>query len=102
MLKQIINVLTSNKFIEKIQNKLPAIFQVINSRNKRGGKIGPEVGIMRERALVGLLINFFGKNNVNYDLPANLKEIDVLIFNQPISIKTMTSKSTKIPSFKLT
>jgi len=49
-----------------------------------------EVGSLRERIIVALLIYKFGEENVKTDIPITEPEVDVKLFNQPISIKTIT------------
>ena len=51
-----------------------------------------EVGSARERILVALLIYKFGKENVETEIPITESEVDVRVFGNPISIKTVTGK----------
>jgi len=57
------------KIILKIQKRLPALFQLAELESSRAGKIGMEVGSVRERILIALLINKFGHKFVNTELP---------------------------------
>ncbi len=50
-----------------------------------------EVGSVRERVLIALLIHKFGKDNVETRIPITEPEIDVRVCGEPISIKTITS-----------
>jgi len=81
-----------DNLIVKIQRKLPQLFQIAELENQRGGKTGMEIGFDRERILVSLLIYSFGDSNVNTNFPANEAELDVKVFDEPISIKTITNK----------
>lgn len=49
-----------------------------------------EVGSLRERILIALLVYKFGEQNVDTDVPITEREIDVRVFGHPISIKTIT------------
>ncbi len=78
--------------IDKIQRRLPYMFQLAELESSRTGKIGMEVGSLRERIISSLLIYKFGEKNVETDLPITEPEIDVKLFGSPISIKTITGK----------
>ena len=52
-----------------------------------------EVGSLREKILIALLIHKFGEENVDFELPITEPEVDVRIFDAPISIKTITIKT---------
>lgn len=52
-----------------------------------------EVGSVRERIIVALLIYKFGETNVETEIPITEPEVDVKLFGIPVSIKTMTGKS---------
>lgn len=51
-----------------------------------------EVGSLRERIIVSLLIYKFGEDNVETELPITEPEVDVKLFGKPLSIKTITGK----------
>ncbi|MFG1449616.1 MAG: ThaI family type II restriction endonuclease [Thermoplasmataceae archaeon] len=78
--------------IDKIQRRLPYMFQLAELESSRAGKVGMEVGSLRERIISSLLIYKFGEKNVETDLPITEPEIDVKLFGSPISIKTITGK----------
>jgi len=77
--------------VEKIKMKLPKFFQIVESENKRGGKTGMEVGTAREKIIIALLIHKFGEENVITEIPTTEAEVDVKLFDNAISIKTITS-----------
>jgi hypothetical protein len=54
--------------------------------------VGVEVGSLRERIIVALLIYKFGEANVETEIPIAEPEVDVRLFGQPLSIKTITGK----------
>jgi hypothetical protein len=61
--------------------------------SSRAGKIGMEAGSVREKVIIALLIYKFGEENIDTNLPITNPEADVKLFNQPISIKTVTGNS---------
>ncbi|MFW0859306.1 MAG: ThaI family type II restriction endonuclease [Dehalococcoidia bacterium] len=67
---------------------MPKLFLLAELESQRAGKTGMEVGSLRERVLVSLLIYRFGEDNVTTDIPITAPEVDVLLFGNPISIKT--------------
>ena len=78
---------------ERIRNKLPYLFNIAEIESSRAGKIGMEVGSLRERIVIALLMYKFGKDNVETDIPITTPEMDVKLYGQPISIKTITGLS---------
>ena len=93
MIHQILDLFNDNRIIEKIQNKLPKLFYLAELESQRAGKVGMEVGSLRERILVSLLLYKFGEQNVETEIPITESEVDVRLFNNPISIKTKTGAS---------
>jgi len=81
---------TDASIASKIKTKLPKLFRIAEIETSRVGKIGMEVGSLREKIIGGLLIYKFGENNVNTDIPITEPETDVIIGNQGVSIKTIT------------
>jgi hypothetical protein len=51
-----------------------------------------QVGSLRENIIIALLIYKFGEANVETEIPITEPEVDVKLFGQPISIKTITCK----------
>ncbi len=89
-----IDVLFSdNLIIRKIQDKLPKLFQLAELESSRAGKIGMEVGSVREKIIIALLIWKFGEKNVETEIPITEPEIDVRVMKNPISIKTISGKT---------
>jgi len=86
-------IFTDKKIISKIQNKLPELFQIAELESSRAGKIGMEVGSLREKIIIALLIYQFRKENVNTSIPITEPEKDVIVKNVPYSIKTITGNS---------
>lgn len=81
--------------VEKIRRRLPHLFHYAERESSRAGKVGMEVGSLRERILVALLIYKFGRDAVETQLPITEHEVDVRVKGHSISIKTVTTKSTK-------
>lgn len=76
--------------ISKIKNKLPKLFHIAELESSRAGKIGMEVGSLREKIIVALLIHKFGEKNIETEIPITEPEIDVKVFGIPISVKTVS------------
>jgi hypothetical protein len=76
----------------KIQKKLPYLFSIAELESSRAGKIGMQVGSLRENIIISLLIYKFGEQNVETEIPITEPEVDVKLFGQPVSIKTITGK----------
>lgn len=85
-------IFIDNEMIRKIQNKLPYLFQIAEIENSKASKVGMEVGLIRERIIIALLIYKFGEENVETNIGITEPEVDVKLFNKPISIKTITKK----------
>lgn len=81
---------TDKAIVSKIQNKLPRLFRIAEIESSRAGKIGMEVGSLREKVISGLLIHKFGEENVNTYIPTTEPETDVKVGNKEVSIKTIT------------
>jgi hypothetical protein len=93
MPSRLIEIFEDKKLIEKIQRRLPYLFQLAELESSRAGKIGMEVGSVRERIIVALLIYKFGEANVETEIPITEPEVDAKLLGEPLSIKTITGKS---------
>jgi hypothetical protein len=69
------------------------LFQLAELESSRAGKTGMEVGSLRERIIVALLIYKFGEVEVETEIPITEPEVDAKLCGEPISIKTITGKS---------
>ncbi|MEA3443054.1 MAG: ThaI family type II restriction endonuclease [Chloroflexota bacterium] len=92
MSSRLVQIFKDKKLVEKIEERLPYLFQLAEMDSSRAGKIGMEVGSLRERIIVSLLIYKFDEDNVETEIPITLAEVDVKLFEEPISIKTVTGK----------
>ena len=86
-------IFEDEKLVEKIKRRLSYLFQIAELESSRAGKIGMEVGSVRERIIVALLIYKFGESNVETEISITGPEVDAKLFGEPISIKTITGKS---------
>ncbi|MGB3346521.1 MAG: ThaI family type II restriction endonuclease [Candidatus Humimicrobiia bacterium] len=92
MSNKLIEIFEDERLVRKIQKRLPYLFQLAESESSRAGKIGMEVGSLRERIIIALLIYKFGEANVETEIPITEPEVDARLFSEPISIKTITGK----------
>jgi len=90
MASRLSEIFEDAKLIEKIQRRLPYLFQIAAIESSRAGKTGMEVGIPREKILIALLVYRFGEENVDTNIPATEPEIDAKLLGYPISVKTIT------------
>jgi hypothetical protein len=93
MPNRLIEIFQDEKLVERIKKRLPHLFQLAEFESSRAGKIGMEVGSVRERIIVALLIYKFGEANVESEIPITEPEVDVKLFGNPISVKTITGNS---------
>jgi hypothetical protein len=70
-------IFEDEKLVEKIKKRLPYLFQPAELESSRAGKTGMEVGSVRERIIVALLIYKFGEANVETKIPIAEPEVDV-------------------------
>ena len=92
MSSRLAKLFEDEELVKKIKRRLPYMFQLAELESSRAGKIGMEVGSLRERIIVALLIYKFGEANVETEIPIIEPEVDVQLFGQPVSIKTITGK----------
>ncbi len=88
----LLEIFRDEALIDKIQKRLPQFFRIAELECSRAGKIGMQVGSVRESIIVSLLIYKFGESDVQTDIPITEPEVDVKLFEQAISIKTKTGK----------
>jgi len=91
--QRIKKIFDDKELVKKIQDKLPKLFHIAELESSRAGKIGMEVGSVREKIIVALFIYKFGEINVKTEIPITEAEVDVEVHNNPISIKTITGKN---------
>jgi hypothetical protein len=81
-------IFNDEKIIERIKTKLPELFQMANTENSRAGKVGMEVGVLREKIIIALFLYVYGDKNVDTNVSVTEPETDVFVMSNPISIKT--------------
>ena len=77
-------------FRERIIKVLPTLFNMVELENRRGKKLGMEVGTARERVLIALFMYIFGSNKIEFP-PSTSPGLDVLVDGNPVSIKTKSN-----------
>lgn len=83
--------LLNQQFREKIERILPTLFNMAELESKRGNKIGMEVGNVREKIIIALFMYVYGQDSVSFP-PTTSHELDVILHDNPISIKTKLYK----------
>jgi hypothetical protein len=91
--KHLAELFEDEELVARIKERLPYLFQLAELESSRARKIGMEVGSLREKIVVALLIYKFGQANVETELPITAPEVDVMLFGQPVSVKTITGKA---------
>ncbi|HCJ66033.1 MAG TPA: type II restriction endonuclease subunit R [Elusimicrobia bacterium] len=86
-------IFEDEKLVEKIKRRLSYLFQLAELESSRAGKVGMQVGSVRESVIVALLIYKFGEANVETEIPITEPEVDAKLFGEPVSVKTITGKS---------
>ena len=92
MLVPLAEAFHDEEFADLVRRGLPRLFQLAELECSRAGRIGMEVGSLRERIIAALLVLRFGEGNVETHIPITMPEVDVHVYGQPLSIKTITSK----------
>jgi len=90
MSSRLVEIFEDKKFVDKVGKRLPYLSQLVEPESSRAGKIGMEVGSLREKIIIALLIYRFGEENVETQIPITEREVDVRLFGHPVSIKTIT------------
>lgn len=103
---RIMDLFSSDDFKEYMQKFWPKFVAIANAMSTHNGRIGQEVGKLRERALIYLLYRFLGEDIDecpidDSDVGVHEKEKDVSIFDRDVSIKTLTGKNGKYSPLKL-
>ena len=78
-------------YSDKIMKALPTLFNMVELENRRGKKLGMEVGTARERVLIALFMYVYEQDSVEFP-PSTSHELDVIVKGHPISIKTRSGK----------
>ena len=89
-------IFDDNLIVRRIKNKLPKLFQLAELESSRDGKIGMEIGSVRERIIIALLMFKYGIDIVNSTVRITEPEVDVFVKSEPLSIKTISTKTLKL------
>ena len=73
------DIFNDKKLVSEIKEKLPKLFKIAEIESSRADKIGMEVGSLREKIIVALLIYKFGESQVNTKIPITEPEADVVL-----------------------
>lgn len=92
MINELYKAFDNEDVKNKMQKRLPHMFHLAELESSRAGKVGMQVGSIRESVISAFLIYKFGEKNVETELPITEAEVDVKLFGKPISIKTITGK----------
>jgi len=93
MNSHLIEIFEDEELKTKIQKKLPSLFHIAELESSRAGKVGMQVGSLRENIVIALLIYKFGEDNIETEIPITEPEVDFKLFGQPVSVKTITGKN---------
>jgi len=94
--KHLLEIFEDKALINRIRRRLPYLYRLAELESSRAGKIGMQVGSVRESIIIALLIYKYGENNVDADISIIEPEVDVKLFGQPVSIKTITGGFTGV------
>jgi len=64
MSSRLIEIFEDARLVNRIKNKIPYLFQLVELESSRAWKIGMEVGSLRERVIIARIIYKFGEVNV--------------------------------------
>lgn len=78
-------------YSDKIIKALPTLFNMVEIESKRGDKLGMEVGTARERVIIALFMYVYGGDAIIFP-ESTSHEKDVIVNNEPVSIKTKMGK----------
>ena len=92
MIKELAAIFDEESVKKKMRKRLPHLFHLAELESSRAGKIGMQVGSVRENVINAFFIYKFGEKNVETEEPITEAEVDVKLFGEPISIKTATGK----------
>ena len=89
---RLVEIFEDEVLVDKIRGRLPYLYHVAELESARAGKIGMEVGSVREKIIIASLISKFGESNVKVDIPITEPVVDAELFGKPLSIKTITGR----------
>lgn len=82
--------LFTSPYRERVIKVLPTLFNMVELENRRGKKLGMEVGTARERVIIALFMYVYGFEKIEFP-ESTSPELDVLVDGHPVSIKTKST-----------
>ena len=67
MTNHLAEIFEDKALIDRIKRRLPYLYQLAEFESSRAGKIGMQVGSLRENIIVALLIYKFGENYEHFN-----------------------------------
>jgi len=98
-MKEIKLLFEDDQVLGKIRHKLPILFHFAELECWSGGVIKYEVNYLRRNILISLLMSVFGDHNVETSIPISKPDADVLLYDTPLLIRTMSCN--KIENLKI-
>ena len=100
MIDYLKQLFSDENIIQRVKEKMPDLFQLAETDSSRAGKLGMEIGSVREKIIIALLIYKFGEENVKTDISITKSEVDVALFNnrsegKSVQLRTGQSKKRK-------
>ncbi|MHA1723393.1 MAG: ThaI family type II restriction endonuclease [Promethearchaeota archaeon] len=83
------------EFINKIKKRLPKLIYDLDSAFRKGGKLSPDIGNLREKMMIGILKKQY-PNKIKYNFESQESELDFKFEDENISFKTSISKRFKL------
>ncbi|MHA1344033.1 MAG: ThaI family type II restriction endonuclease, partial [Promethearchaeota archaeon] len=88
-------IFNNKEFITKIKKRLPKLIYDLDSAFRKGGKLSPDIGNLREKMMIGILKKQY-PNKIKYDFESQESELDFEFEGEEISFKTSISKGFKL------
>lgn len=80
MHSKIIEIFQDQYFINKVKNKLPQLFHLAELESSRAGKIGMEVGSVREKIITSLFLTNLEETTYRQNYPLqNQKQMSLFL-----------------------
>lgn len=82
-------------FVRSLQRRLPKLVYDLNEAFRKGGKLSPDIGNLREKMIIGILKKQYG-DRLEYEFESQEPELDFQFDGEGISFKTTISKGFKL------
>ena len=80
MIKELSTIFDEESVKKKMQKRLPHMFHLAELESSRAGKIGMQVGSVRESIISAFFIYKFGEKNVETELPITEAEVALFLY----------------------